>query len=327
MTAPGVRSAQALLDAARTGIERLNDARRPADNVADLVAAWKNVEEALRTTLGLTTLAGNELIREARQHGVLTLDQAHALVAFGAVADRMREAGAVVTAEDIDAGRAAMLALESPPGSADALVTAEAGAAPVPTPDVPPPPTNQALPLARSARGKRLPLLVGLTVLIVVAGVAAYYAWYFRRGPDHLAQGIEAYQAGDAGAAHQELEAAVRAMPSAALPHVYLARLAREAGDPVTAASELTTAIRLEPDNAVALREMGSYALSIGDLDLARRFYVRALEQDPTDRPALGYLACTLARLGRPDEAQTFLRRAGDGAWSPCVAQAATPSR
>jgi Flp pilus assembly protein TadD len=108
-------------------------------------------------------------------------------------------------------------------------------------------------------------------------------------------------------------------MPRAALPHIYLARLARETGNAPAAARELETAIRLEPENALALREMGAHALAIGDLELARRFYVRALERDPSDRNALGFLGCTLMRLGRWEEAQRFMERAGPGDWTACA--------
>ncbi len=337
MTAPGVRSALASLDATRAGVERLDDARHPEENAADLIDAWKGAQETLRGALGLTTLAGNGLIREARQREVLTLDQAHALVAFGAAAERAHEATYAPTAGDLEAVRAGFHVLEAalrgaPPGPVSPLsesdtptpesvpsegANASAHEVPAPVPD-------------REAATPRRNVLGGVLLaiaLLALAGAAGYYAWHFRGGPDHLARGVEAYQAGDPGSAQREFEAAERAMPDAALPHVYLARLAREGGDLPTAVNELTTAIRLEPDNALALREMGSYSLAIGSLDLARRFYVRALEHDPTDSPALGYLGCTLTRLGRTDEAQEFLRRAGEGPWSPCVARARAPGR
>ena len=109
------------------------------------------------------------------------------------------------------------------------------------------------------------------------------------------------------------------------MPHVYLARLAREAGNASTAVAELTTAIRLEPENAIALREMAAHQLAMNDLEMARRFYIRALEQDPRDRLSLGYLACTLARLGRVDEAQRFHQRAGPGEWDVCLGMVQPP--
>ena len=108
--------------------------------------------------------------------------------------------------------------------------------------------------------------------------------------------------------------------PSAATPHIYLGRIAREEGDMRTAQNELDMAVRLEPSNSVALREMGSYLLAANNNELARKFYVRAIQANPEDRSAQGFLGCSLMRLGRVSEAQTWLQRAGQGPWSNCTA-------
>src|SRR5690606_30823249 len=97
-------------------------------------------------------------------------------------------------------------------------------------------------------------------------------------GDRALRRGIAAYRRGDASTAAREFMTAVDRMPSSALPHVYLARLAREANNPNAAVTELSRAIELEPTNALALREMAAHQLALGELELARRFYVRALE-------------------------------------------------
>jgi tetratricopeptide (TPR) repeat protein len=104
------------------------------------------------------------------------------------------------------------------------------------------------------------------------------------------------------------------------LPHVYLARMAREVGNFTVASQELQLALEAEPSNAIALREMGANLFAQGQYELARRFYVRAVQADPTDKSAQGYLGCTLAKLGRASDATLFLNRAGNGPWSNCGA-------
>ena len=95
---------------------------------------------------------------------------------------------------------------------------------------------------------------------------------------------------------------AVRENPkSAPLPHIYLARMAREVGNFTLANQELQLALQADPNNAIALREMGANLLTQENFELARRFYVRAVQADPTDKTAQGYLGCTLMRLGSRD--------------------------
>jgi Flp pilus assembly protein TadD len=119
---------------------------------------------------------------------------------------------------------------------------------------------------------------------------------------------------------------AVRENPKAALPHIYLARMAREVGNFTLASQELQLALEAEPSNPIALREMGANLLTQGNYELARRFYVRAVEADPTDKTAQGYLGCTLMRLNRTSEATNFLNRAGPGPWSNCTPAQPTAS-
>jgi len=107
-------------------------------------------------------------------------------------------------------------------------------------------------------------------------------------------------------------------MPRSALPHIYLARLARERGDLGAAITEATTAARLEPNNALALREVGSVLLARGELEGARRFFLRSLRANPGDKIAMGWLACTLHKLGDEDASARWSARAGVGAWSAC---------
>jgi tetratricopeptide (TPR) repeat protein len=311
------------MDTARAAISRLDVGRHPEDNAANLVESWDAVQSALRAIAGVTMLSGQALIREARTRNLLSLDHAHVLVEFSSAAERAREVGYEVTDRDIEAARAGFLVFESVAQSPAPASPAERHAPP--SPPAPEAETPAPVVVARAPWYRR-PLIWGVAaVLLVVAGGATWFTSQARRGPAHLRRGITAYQQGDMLTAAAELTAASQRMPKAALPHIYLARMAREAGNPAAAVSELTTAIQLEPTNALALREMGAHQLALGDLELARKFYVRALEQDATDRVALGYLACTLARLGRIDEAQRFHQRAGPGDWNVCLGMVAPP--
>jgi Flp pilus assembly protein TadD len=161
-----------------------------------------------------------------------------------------------------------------------------------------------------------------LLILVVVLGgvaVGGYYAFAGRGGGGALERGIQDYNNRQREAAVGEFNKAVRDNPKDPVPHVYLARMAREVGNFSMATQELQLALQADPNNALALREMGANLLTQGNYDLARRFYVRAAQADPTDKSAQGYLGCTLMRLGRTTEAATFLNRAGPGPWSSCT--------
>lgn len=330
MTAGLPRVARDAMDAARAAISRLDAGRHPEDNAARLVEAWEGAQAALRALAGVTILSGQDLIREARTRNVLSLDQAHALVTFSAAAERARNPGYDPTPHDLEAARAGFLVFESvtqapaagrDPAARRPAPASDAAVDPLEAPGTPPSP-----PRWRGPGLSRRALLLGTAVvLLLVAGATAFFVIRARVGPAHLQRGIAAYRQGDTRTAAREFMAAAERMPGAALPHVYLARLAREAGNASTAVQELATAIRLEPENAIALREMAAHQLAMNDLEMARRFYIRALEQDPRDPLALGYLACTLARLGRLDEAQRFHQRAGPGEWDVCLGMVPPP--
>ena len=105
----------------------------------------------------------------------------------------------------------------------------------------------------------------------------------------------------------------MREDPKTPLPHIYLARMAREVGNFTLATQELQLALEADPTNAIALREMGANLLTQGNYELARRFYVRAVQADPTDKTSQGYLGCTLMRLEPRDRGDDVpeSRRAG----------------
>ncbi|MBX6332672.1 MAG: hypothetical protein IRY91_12565 [Gemmatimonadaceae bacterium] len=326
---------------------------------------WSAIEGALRALAGGTPLSGQALIGELGQRKLLSIDQAHALVAFLAVREKLANTSYQPTAADIDAARAAFGTLDqplsaSPVSAAAAPSFAQAAGAGTPAATqavtaqmyAPPPltpssPQDSAAPSASDvASGPFAPAPAGggvgraivmvLLLVVIVAGGWYYYAAH-TGVPTEVRSGIAAYTAGQREAARSAFEHAVRDYPKLALPHLYLARIAREDGDFAAAGAELKTAVELDPASAEAQRELGSLFLARGshfdrearadlalaDYDAARRSYVRALQIDPTDRSAQGFLGCALTRLGRAQEAQRWFARAGDGPWSTCAAPAA----
>ena len=319
MTTTARRSARAALDAARTAIARLDDDGGPEDQAADLIEAWSGVETALRSLVGGSALTGQALIREARQRQVINFDQANALADFQATRDRLESHDYRPTEDDITAARTAFSRLDTSLLSDVSMDAAAAPTVPSAAATLPPPAAATAEPVPTSGRG--VPVWAALLVAVIavaVIGGAGYYAFGGRNTSTSLEKGIQYYSSGQREAAVGEFNKAVREDPKAALPHIYLARMAREVGNFTMASQELQLALTAEPTNALALREMGANLLAQGNYDLARRFYVRAVEADPTDKNAQGYLGCTLMRLGRTPEAQNFLNRAGPGPWSNC---------
>ena len=321
MTAPVLRGARFALDAARPAVARLDSARGPEDLAADLIETWSAVEAALRSLVGSSVLTGQPLIREARQRQMINFDQANALAEFQAVHDRVQTTSYHPTDADINAARSAFLKLDSalmgdsgveppraPPRDAPQVVTT--------TPLVAETPQSAVVPLPR-----RLPpwAMAVLGVVVVAAlGIGGYFV-FGNRGGSSLQQGVDAYAGGQREVAVNAFNKAVRENPKDALPHIYLARMAREVGNFSLASQELQLALQSDPANALALREMGADLLAQGNFELARRFYVRAVQANPADKSAQGYLGCTLMRLGRVPEGTTFLNRAGPGPWTGCT--------
>jgi tetratricopeptide (TPR) repeat protein len=329
------RSARAALDAARPAVARLDESRGPEDLAADLIETWSAVETALRSLVGGSALTGQALIREARQAQVINFDQANALADFQATRTRLEDHSYRPVDGDLTAARTAFLKLDSAlasDGIADtggAVASGVAGSSAAPP--VQPAPID---PVPTGGRG--VPVWAALLVAalaVAVIGGAGYYAFGGRGSSASFDKGVQYYNGGQREAAVGEFNKAVRENPKSALPHIYLARMAREAGNFSMASQELQLAISAEPDNAIALREMGANLLTQGNqaaaqgnpmvaqqnFDLARRFYVRAVQADPSDKNAQGYLGCTLMRLGRTGDATNFLNRAGPGPWSSCT--------
>jgi tetratricopeptide (TPR) repeat protein len=324
VTAPVLRGARFALDAARPAVARLDISRGPEDLAADLIETWSAVEAALRSLVGSSVLTGQALIREARQRQMIDFDQANALAAFQAVHDRVQTTSYHPTDADINAARSAFLKLDS------ALI-GDAGAEPprAPPRDAPrvatttpiiaetPPPTQSML-VGPPRRFPPWALAVAGVIVVAVVAIGAYYA-FGNRGGSSLQQGVDAYTRGQREVAVNAFNRAVRENPKDALPHIYLARMAREVGNFSLASQELQLALQSDPANALALREMGADLLAQGNYELARRFYVRAVQANPADKTAQGYLGCALMRLGRVPEGTTFLNRAGPGPWTGCT--------
>ena len=313
------------LDAARPAIGRLANAKHGDDIAAAILEAWDATQDALRALSGQPSLGGQALIRELRQRNAITLDQAHALVEFGAAAERVKVSDYPPTEADVRAAQVGFQQLEAVVHSGAAMRETARSPEPMRTPDPVRPPVqpdpsdlSDAVPPPGRSRNS-LGAVLAVILLVAIVGGGAYYGWRWYSGPRALGQARAAYAAGRRTEARDKFVAVARRRPKLAEPHIYLGRMAREEGDRATAMRELETAARLEPNNGAAMREMGSYLLSIGDAQLASRFYVRAIEADSKDRSAMGYLACALVRLGRFDEAQRFLSRAGQGPWSSCA--------
>jgi tetratricopeptide (TPR) repeat protein len=318
------RHAQAALDAARPAIARLDRSRNSEELAADLIEAWSAVETALRSLLGGTPLAGQALIREARQRQLITFDQANALAEFHAARERSQDTSYQPTDNDINAAREGFLKLEAslmtPPASeqpaaplpGEAMSTRGLRMSPLGGPEAVPPPRSQPW---------WFPVLLVVGIVAVGAGVWFLVArgGFGSGGNASIDRGVEYWQRGQRELAVGEFSKAARDNPQSALPHVFLSRMAREVNNLTLAGQEATLAVQAEPQNAVALREMGSYLLAAGNYELSRRFYVRALQQSPSDKTAQGFLGCALIKLGRFDEAMRWMQRAGQGPWSRCA--------
>jgi tetratricopeptide (TPR) repeat protein len=330
VTTAAQRSARTALDAARPAVARLDSIRGPEDVAADLVDIWSAIESALRSLSGANSLAGQALIREARQRQLIDFDQANTLAGFQAARDRLQDTSYRPTDDDVAVARSAVLKLDaalvdtpaaqasrSPSGDAwaggprDPMMRQPAQVAPAGAPVEPAPKPSRKFSLPSWA------ILASAAAVLAILGVGAYFL--FARKSDPLEEGIVAYQRGQREVAANAFSRAERQNPAAPRPHIYLARMARDVGNYGLATQELKLAIEADPNNSVALREMGANLLMQKNYEVARSFYVRAVQADPNDKIAMGYLGCTLMRLGRTTEAATFMNRAGPGPWNSCA--------
>jgi tetratricopeptide (TPR) repeat protein len=329
MSAGGQRAALDAIHSARPIIARLSTTRDSEDLAADLIEAWTAVETGLRSLLGGSALAGQNLIRELRTRHFLTFEQGNALAEFHAARERAARTDYTPTEGDVNAARDAFLKLEAglmgepAPAVPAASTAAAAAAATMPVEplgrrtnftDAPP-----NIVAAEGARGGRLKPVLGVLALVVVALVAWYFIAGRSSGSAAYNEGVIAFREGRREAAAGAFLKATRDTPNDPMPHVFLARMAREANNLQTANAEAVKAVQLGPSNGAALRELASVSFAQQNFDVARTFYIRAIKADSTDRLSQGYLGCSLIRLGRIDEGTRFIQRAGTGPWTSCV--------
>jgi tetratricopeptide (TPR) repeat protein len=179
-------------------------------------------------------------------------------------------------------------------------------------------------PLPRStAAPRRLELLIGAgvaaLVVIIVVGILVMRGVGGTGASPLMTQGMTAYREGRRPAARENFLAAAAAAPDDPMPHVYLARMARESNDLTVANEEAVKAVQLGPNTGTALRELASTLFAQQNYTGARTFYTRAIKADASDHMSQGYLGCSLIRLGRAEEGLRWLQRAGNGPWSSCA--------
>jgi tetratricopeptide (TPR) repeat protein len=338
MSTSAQRAALEAMHSARPLVARLGESRNGEDAAADLIEAWTAVEAGLRSLIGGSVLSGQMLIRELRQRHFLSLEQANALAEFHAARERAARTDYQPTDSDLNAARDAFLKLEAGlMGASPPEVRPAGGPVPPPPPFAPGAPRStvpietvparaasftsappSTVPVAGTGRpGWLLPVL-GLVGLLVIGGIA----WYALAGRGNSAaydQGVVAYREGRREAAAGAFIKATKDTPNDPMPHVYLARMAREAGRLSTAQEEAVKAVSLGPTNSAALRELASVSFAQQNYDGARRFYIRAVQADSTDKLSQGFLGCSLVRLGRLDEGMRWIQRAGAGSWTSCA--------
>ena len=334
------RAALDALHAARPIVARMDVGRHSEDLAADLIESWNTVESGLRSLVGGSALTGQLLIRELRQRQLLSLEQANALAEFHAARERAARTEYQPTAADVAAARDAFLKLEagllsessssyagpsystSPyaprPAGAPAPASSSRRTVPVDSTPVTPAAAVPVTPVRRARPSWMIPAL-GVVVLLLL-GAIAWYALAGRSGSSASYQeGVTAYREGRREAAAGAFMKATKDDPTDPMPHLYLARMAREVGNLTTAQAEAVKAVELGPTNALAMRELASVSFAQQNYDTARKFYIRTLQIDGTDHLAQGYLGCSLVRLGRLDEGMRWIQRAGAGAWTACA--------
>jgi eukaryotic-like serine/threonine-protein kinase len=168
-------------------------------------------------------------------------------------------------------------------------------------------------------RRRELAIAAGALGLIALVAAGVVVARGSGGSSGEYDDAVTAYREGRRAVAAERFAAASAGAPRDPMPHVYLARIARDGNDLATARAEAMMAVQLGPENGAALRELASVSFVQQNYAAARTFYTRAIKADPSDRTAQGFLGCSLIRLGRVDEGARWIQRAGAGAWSSCM--------
>jgi tetratricopeptide (TPR) repeat protein len=316
---PNRRAALAALTAARPTVARLDASRHPEEVAADLIEAWTSIETALRSLVGGSVLSGQPLIRELRGREIISLDQAHALLEFLAVRERVQRTDYRPRTDDITVAREAFAKLEQgltemdTPSATTPVGAGTVATAPAYVGD------DTVIPAEPRRRRWLLFALIGGAALLTILLALLLIDPFGLRAATRIARGREAYAAGRTARAQEEFALAARKDPDNATPHIYLGRIAREERDWGTAARELQRAVELEPRDALVQRELGALFFARGQFDAARRRYVEAIKLDSDDRVSMGYLGCSLIRMNRLQEGMSWITRAGAGDWSRCA--------
>ena len=190
------------------------------------------------------------------------------------------------------------------------------------SPKAPIAPTIAEAPAAAPVARKRRYGLLWAGAAVVVLAVAAWFVapnLRFTRAAAGgrsaaLDRGTKLWQQGQREPARAAFAQAAREMPRSALPHVFLARIARESGNLDLARQEASRAVQLESTNGAALRELGMVMLATRNYPAARNFFIRAVRANPSDRASMGWLSCSLEKLGQTQQAATWRQRAGPSA-------------
>jgi tetratricopeptide (TPR) repeat protein len=163
MSPQNSQAALAALNGVRPVLSHFEKPRTAEDLAADIIDLWAGAESALQTLVGNSSLAGQQLVRAARQAEVITIDQAHSLLEFLAARDRANRTSYKPTQADGDAAVDGFKALESGlTGSAPVKAPAPASPSPVAytprhsrpaQPSKPPPPPQPASPYAPPSAG------------------------------------------------------------------------------------------------------------------------------------------------------------------------------
>lgn len=163
MSPQNSQAALAALNGVRPVLTHFETPRTAEDLAADIIDLWTGAESALQTLVGNSSVAGQQLIRAARQTELITIEQAHTLLEFLAARDRANRTSYKPTQADGDAAVDGFRTLESalrgaapvkPAAPTSPLQAAYTPRKSVPAqPSKPPPPPQPASPYAPPSAG------------------------------------------------------------------------------------------------------------------------------------------------------------------------------
>ena len=318
MTPSDRAAAQAALSAGRVVYARLDQIRGPEDAAADIMDLWTVAETAMRAMLGGSTLAGQALVRELRQRGVLNLENANTIASFWDARSRSDDVAYKPTLTDVGFARAGYnelirVANEPPttaapnaaaasststfaPGgaatgaAAGAAAGAAMGASSGATAGSPAAPRTTGFSVddataAQSrvpARARKIsrPMMIGAgVILVIIIAAAAYFAMGGNSKFDsEMSTAIDLMTTGRTEAARAAFGAIAHEYPDRAEPHVFLSRLARSDTPP--------------------------------DMNTARQELITAIRLDPAYEPAQREMGIFQLADHNPSLARNFLIRA-----------------